>query len=318
MAITYGFFNSLNSDRVYNADQMSEYFKGLVSDGVYENVGGALQVLAGSGMMVNVQAGRALIDCKWFENDAVANVTLTASHPTLDRWTAVVIRLDRTNRLMSLTTIDGAPASDPIKPSPTRTAQVTDIVLAYVRVRKNATQVLQSNIQDMRASSLCGWVTGIIKQVDTSDLFNQYSAAYEENLQEMQAWEAAQMAQFIAWFNTLTKQLTVNVHNERYYADETIAADGNYISIPTALQYEAGDILDVYVNGIFLSPTKYTIESDGDGWLVATEDVIEAGNVINFSNLKAVIGNASPMIGINQMQIDEIMTTTSTIEEGEE
>ena len=65
MAITYGYFNSVNGDRTYNADQMSEYFDGLVSNGVYESVGGALQVTAGSGMTVNVASGRGIINCKW-------------------------------------------------------------------------------------------------------------------------------------------------------------------------------------------------------------------------------------------------------------
>ena len=62
MAITYGFFNAIKQsdgtyDRTYNADQMSTYFEGLVSDGVYESVDDAMQVLAGTGMQVQVGAG---------------------------------------------------------------------------------------------------------------------------------------------------------------------------------------------------------------------------------------------------------------------
>ena len=70
MAITYGFFNSMGGDRTYNADQMSEYFSGLISDGVFENVGDALQVIPGDGMTAKVKTGRAIIKCKWLENDA--------------------------------------------------------------------------------------------------------------------------------------------------------------------------------------------------------------------------------------------------------
>lgn len=36
MAVTYGFFNSVNGDRKYNADQMSSYFEGLVTDPEYQ------------------------------------------------------------------------------------------------------------------------------------------------------------------------------------------------------------------------------------------------------------------------------------------
>ena len=35
--IKTGFFNSINGDRGYNADDMSDYFKGLLTDGVFKN-----------------------------------------------------------------------------------------------------------------------------------------------------------------------------------------------------------------------------------------------------------------------------------------
>ena len=35
--IKTGFFNSINSDRGYNADDISDYFKGLITDGVFKN-----------------------------------------------------------------------------------------------------------------------------------------------------------------------------------------------------------------------------------------------------------------------------------------
>ena len=49
MAITYGFFNAIKQsdgtyDRMYNADQMSTYFEGLISDGIYESVDDGMQV----------------------------------------------------------------------------------------------------------------------------------------------------------------------------------------------------------------------------------------------------------------------------------
>ena len=59
MAITSGFFDSVSGDRTYDADQMSTYFEGLISDGVYENVGDRFAVTsANSGMNINVGAGR--------------------------------------------------------------------------------------------------------------------------------------------------------------------------------------------------------------------------------------------------------------------
>ena len=112
MAVTYGFFNSLDSDRIYNADQMSTYFKGLVSDGVYESVDDAMIVRSDTGMNVTVGTGRAIIDCKWINIDSPVDVALSASHVTLNRYTAICVHLDVGNRLMEIMTIDGTNATD--------------------------------------------------------------------------------------------------------------------------------------------------------------------------------------------------------------
>lgn len=303
MAVTYGFFNSLNQDRLYNADQMSEYFKGLISDGVFESVGNALQVTADSGMSVNVQTGRAIIDCKWIDNDALASVTITQAHPTLNRYSAVVIRLDRTNRLMEFATVDGTPASTPTKPSMTNTSQIVELCLAYIYVGAGVTAITAADIQDTRSSGLCGWVTGIIQQVDTSTLFNQYVAAYEQNLANMQAWEQAQKEQFQSWFSTLTDQLLVNTHNERNYADVITQTETRYVNFPAALDYEEGDIIDVYINGVYLSPTEYTImENEVDEvYMIRTTNALDAGNVVNFSCIKSVIGNTNIIAEIDDI-----------------
>ena len=295
MAVTYGFFNSVNGDRLYNADDMSEYFDGLISDGVFENVGNGLQVVPNTGMTVNVKSGRAIINCKWLNSDAALTLDITQSHPTLNRYTAVIVRLDVTNRLMEITTKDGTAASTPTKPAMSDTVTLKEMCLAYVYVSAGVTTITASNIEDMRSSDLCGWITGLVNQVDTSELFNQYEAAYEENLANMQAWEQAQKEQFDSWYETLTSQLTVNTHLERTYADFTITDTTiRYVDFPSALNYAVGDIIDVYINGVYLSPTEYTIMLNEveNVYMIRTTNALEAGNVVTFSCLKSVIGNA--------------------------
>ena len=58
MAWTSGFFNSVNGDRLYNADQMSRIFEGLITDGVYESVANKLAVQPNSGMTIQIATGR--------------------------------------------------------------------------------------------------------------------------------------------------------------------------------------------------------------------------------------------------------------------
>lgn len=253
MAVTYGFFNSLNGDRKYNADQMSEYFKGLVSDGVYENVGGALQVLTGTGMTVQVQTGRMLIDSKWLENDAVLTVQLNSAHVTLNRYTAIVARLDRTNRLIEIVAKDGTNASSPIKPSIQDDAAIMEKCLAYVYVPASATSISQSDIEDTRANTtICGWVTGIIEQVDTSELFLQWQTAYQEFYAQMQSWMETQQTTFESWLSTLTSELKINTYINQYekYVKGTTSEIGVVQLDMEGYTYDANDIFIIAINGL--------------------------------------------------------------------
>ena len=293
MAITSGFFNSLNGDRLYNAEQMSEYFKGIISDGVAENIGGALQVLSGSGMTVNVQSGRAFIDCRWLENNAVESITINPSHATLKRYTAVVIRLDYSNRIMSITTKDGTPATTPTKPSMTRNEQIYEMCLAYVLVEAGATSISQSKITDTRANkNLCGWVTGVIEQVDTTTLFNQWEAAYNENIGEMESWEDTQKAAFEEWLSTLTEQLTVGAYIREFKKNVTLASGASRVITLdwSNYTYETTDVFFVTLNGLNAEESAdYTLNTSATPPTI-TVNCNGVDDVVDIKVLKTVLG----------------------------
>lgn len=284
MSLTYGFFNSENGDRKYNADQMSEYFDGLVSNGVYENVGGALQVLASEGMAVNVESGRAIIDCKWANNSAALEITLDSAHPTYNRWDAIVVRLNYLDRNFEIDCKKGTPASEPTKPSMQRDATMYELCLAYIYVGAATSSILQSNIEDMRPSSLCGWVTGLIDQVDTSTLFLQWQTAYENYYNEM-------TADFDEWFEDLTEQLNVNTYIKRYYKREllTSTSGSNVIALDmTGYTYDASDIIHVYINGLFGNAgVDYTLDTTN---MTITTTATASGTEVIIEVLKSKIG----------------------------
>lgn len=291
MAITYGFFNSLNGDRVYNADDMSEYFKGLISDGVYENVGGALQVLASAtpDMNVNVQTGRAIINSKWLENDAVEVLPITAAHVTLNRYTAVVIHLDMSARTITLITKDGTPASTPTKPTLTNGSTVKEFCLAYVYVAAGATAITQANITDNRANTNeCGWITGLIEQVDTSTLFTQWQTAYQNYYDTM-------TAAFNSWFSTLTSELEVGAYIEQYQKVVEIGASDSKI-IPlnmTGYTYDANDIFIVILNGLVATEAyDYLIDTSTTPPEVHVNLVNATDELVDIRVLKSQLGTA--------------------------
>lgn len=159
MAITYGYFDSINGDRKYNADQMSEYFDGIVSDGVFQSVGGALAVSAQStpDMSVKVASGRAIINNKWIKNDADITLPIAAASTAYARITSVVVQLDPANRLIRITTKDGTPSGSPVAPEITE----NELEIARITVAANATSIADSAITDKRK-----YVHGVINQVD--------------------------------------------------------------------------------------------------------------------------------------------------------
>lgn len=300
MAVTYGYFDSVGGDRTYNADQMSEYFEGLVSNGVYEDVGNALIVKADTGMKVVVRSGRAIIDCKWLRNTADYQLTIRQSHTTLKRWTAVIIVLDKTNRQMIITTKDGGEAANPGKPS----IASNELCLAWIYVDNNVTEITQSAITDARASGDCGWVTGLIEQVDTSQLFLQWQNAYELYYQEMSL-------QFTQWLDGLTARLNVNTYIESFEKNVTASSTTQYYDVTmdaTGYTYESSDVVIVFINGMIA--TRYAdyrtnVES---GVLHIRVDTVINGTDIKILVLKSKIGFQTLVTSSN----DDIITSAGS------
>lgn len=300
MAITSGFFNSVSGDRTYNADQMSTYFEGLVSDGVYENVGDRFRVMSANSMAVNVLSGRALLRSRWVKNDAVLTMSIDAADVQLARYDAVVLRLDLTEsgRDIDVAVKKGTPAPHPQVPNLTRTDDVYELLLAAVHVRKNATMILQSDIADMRSSSLCGWVTGLIDQVDTSDLFAQWQTAYSDYYaQSTTAFDnylAEKTAAFNAWFSSLTATLSVDTSIAKYQNSVSVIGYTTEIAIGIE-QYNAdSDVLMVYSNGVLMiEDDDYTIGTNS----ITLARPFDGDNVVTFIVLKNDIGRSVMLAG---------------------
>lgn len=188
---TSGFFNSVNGDRVYNAQQMSTIFEGLITDGVYASVGNKLAVQPNNGMTIQIASGRGWFAKHWVNNDSEYAVTLEASDVTLNRYCAVCVRVDESDAVRNaevyLKYSDFA--TTPVKPTMVRTEAVKEYCLAYVYIKAGATAITAADITDTRGdNNLCGWVTGLIEQLSTATLFEQWEAIFNNwfsNLQDL-------------------------------------------------------------------------------------------------------------------------------------
>ena len=136
MAVTYGFFDSVNGDRTYNADQISNYFLKLISNGVFATPSNSMQVVALSGMNVNVTAGWGFINCKWINNDSLYTLQLDAADIVLNRIDRIVLHLDTSAAYRSITiqVKKGTAAATPTAPALTRSGSVYELSLAQIYV----------------------------------------------------------------------------------------------------------------------------------------------------------------------------------------
>ena len=97
MSITSGFFNSINGDRKYNADDINEFFVGVLNDGIIKHYDSELEVEAGSDMTVNVKGGKAICLGKYIKNTGFLSLPIEASEDQ-PRYDAIVVGVDLENR----------------------------------------------------------------------------------------------------------------------------------------------------------------------------------------------------------------------------
>nr|DAP33522.1 MAG TPA: Receptor Binding Protein [Caudoviricetes sp.] len=285
MAVRYGYFNSVDGDRKYNAEDMTMYFKGLVSDGIYQTIGNMFAVTATSGLTVSIGTGRALVNMHWIECDAPFTITFDAASVSSDTYQLIVLRCNLADNVRSVGVFTKTSSDGTI--SLTNNDTVTELCIARVRIRANASSISQSDIRDYRGSSYCPWITGLIKQVDVSQLNAQFYKYYEEQTAELEAYMAQQKASFDSWLSSLQSELQVNTKLKKYeYSYETTTEESE---IPLISNYEDGDVLLVHINGVlYVEGTEFTIDTANNQISLAKS--VTKDNLITQILIKSIIG----------------------------
>ncbi len=198
----FGFFNSINSDRVYDAEDFALFFKKYFTNGIFNN---GLAVKKNTGMNIIVSSGDANINGYGYCNTDDFVLTCSVGNGNFTRIDNVILRLDLENRTIGLMVVEGNPSSSPIAPSYQRTNVIYDLVLAQITIPAGTSEITQNMIKDTRQNStLCGIVAGAVKQIDTTDIFSQYDAYFEEAKKELKE-------KFDAWFKDLNTELSGDV-----------------------------------------------------------------------------------------------------------
>lgn len=283
MALKSGFYNAMQSgrvyDRTYNADDYKNVFAAFIKDGVRRSGMDDFRVVA-SGLALSVKMGFAICGGRWVNLDAdYSLVTVTPPVGDYSRMDAVVLRVDanEATRAASLVYRTGTAQSSPTAPAKDTTTGVTELIIATVLVAPGATSV---TVTDTRPNAnLCGWIT-------TPVGYDDYFVSLE--------------SRFNTWFNDVQNKLASVTLFKQYIWRTVLDSPASSVtfSIP---QYDSTgtDILQIYVNGLLeIKGVDYTISGStitfstgggGKGTKIAgTEIVVMCYKSIDGSGLGSV------------------------------
>ena len=219
MSVTSGFFNSLNGDRRYNAEQMSAIFDGIINDGVFASIGSVFAVTVNTGNDILVGTGRAWFNSTWLYNDTILPLTADVSEILLNRYDAVVIEINHSESVRSglIKIVNGTPATEPLLPTMVDTAEVHQYPLAYIYRPAGSSSITQANITNVVGTSSCPYITGVLEVHNIDNIVAQWSAQWDEWCDEQNESALQMKSEWTKWFEDLStemEQWTVNKQTE--------------------------------------------------------------------------------------------------------
>lgn len=184
--LTYGFFNSLNGDRKYDANQFSGLFDGILYDGVFKDIGECFKVSVDAnnpGRTLLIGTGRAWFNRTWSYNSGPQQIRIDSpsSRRRIDR---IVLEVNKnTNvRANSFKVIKGTPDSDPVPPNLSTAANVYQYPLADIYVEPSHTNIYQSDIYGLVGTQLCPYARSFSDRINNVSRNNQAAVAEMLNI----------------------------------------------------------------------------------------------------------------------------------------
>ena len=149
-------FDSVNHDRTMSSASFRKLFKSFFTNGIFTE--SDFNVTVVNSMSLIVGTGNACINGAFFPVNEVKTLAIDSSSGIYDRYDAIAIEFNLTDRKFYLKVVKGE--SDSKYPTPVRTNSVYQLFLAFVKVGRGATSLVQENINDVRGDTwYCGYVT---------------------------------------------------------------------------------------------------------------------------------------------------------------
>lgn len=207
MAEWSGFFDAHKVgdswDRTYLAEDFAKFFAPLIGNGVFAGKSNELQVFQSvpAGMSVVLSSGQSWIEGYGYINDSDLSIPVDPADGALGRIDRIVNQWSSVDRRIRTVWKKGTPAVNPVAPTLRWDADYKELNLCTLDISAGLSAITQDKIHDTRMdSSVCGWVTSLIEQVDTSTLYVQWEAqarivldAMQKELSDLEAGTAVEL-----------------------------------------------------------------------------------------------------------------------------
>ncbi len=190
-------------DRAISSAPLRKLIGKLMTDGVLPNPSTNMQVSAGSGMNVLIEPGFAICAGGLKLEESQRTLAIQAADTTHDRIDTVVLRWNDNDseRICDFYIVQGVPATNPLRPSLTRTESIWEIGLADLFINSNSTVISNQRITDTRyESERCGIISAI-STFDTTTLYKQVQADLAE-------FKSKEQTDFANWYEHMKEQLS--------------------------------------------------------------------------------------------------------------
>lgn len=312
--VNCGFFDSISGNNLYSASDMNRPYDRLITEGVFATPQGTasndLQVYtANDELDIIVKKGNGYLGKKWFENPADLRISITPNSNIVNRIDSIIMQVNKNQSELngSIVYREGSYATNTEPPALENTENITEMRLANILVSPQTSLIGQEMITDLRGSSECPWITHLIKQVDTSTLYEQYRAAFQKYYDD-------ETSLFNAFMDQLTDQLIVNtsiIELESRY----ISSQDNVTEVPIGIEDFSAekDVLIVFVNGIKKTTTiDYTLSEDETKIILI--NAINSNQVVDILVLKSVIiGDNEQVLSVVQSMANKVNGLQATI-----
>ena len=192
--ITSGFYDSVDGDRKYFADQMNMPYKRIVSEGIFGTDNTSQKGTDFNPVITNstdrtftIASGMGILNGRWFEMVTTQLFTADVNNTLSDRKDSIIIAVD-TATSGRKATIEYRLGSGGTPPALVNNAGHQELRICNVVVKSLSTGG-GITIEDTRATSECPIIVGLLKELSADDFLTQFKNIFNEFQQTFETFE---------------------------------------------------------------------------------------------------------------------------------